>query len=407
MATVAVVGAGLAGLTAAFRLTQMGHAVTLFEATHRVGGRIRSVTMENGAVAELGGEWIRGDHVAVSSLADEVGESLVEVGVDFGNRDLIGAPPIPPEEHRRVARLVEDAVHALSPVERQRTAAAEILRDLDDGSDAFVVLRRRIVGSAAVPARFIGVDEMIGDFGVGEADYVRVAGGNDRLPASVARKLPEIRLGSPLSVIGEGETTVSLRIGGEWVTADGGVVAVPLAQLSTIDMHPRLGNRLAPAVSGLRMGRAAKQAVATRSAPPLFGRQNGDASWWAWTGKGSDGATLGVVTAFAGTTDAVEVLEDGGRGLLLGALPDVDFAEEVEFIDWGREKWFKGCYSSLGPGQDELLDGFNGTGGVVFAGEHTTGSGTIEGAIASGEMAATRLHQYLTGAAAGPGSPAT
>ncbi len=54
-----VVGAGVAGLTAALRLTQRGHDVTALEAGDRVGGRARSVTLSNGEVGELGGEWLR------------------------------------------------------------------------------------------------------------------------------------------------------------------------------------------------------------------------------------------------------------------------------------------------------------------------------------------------------------
>lgn len=55
MTSVVVAGAGLAGLTAAYRLTRAGHSVTVLEARDRVGGRVRSVTLENGAVGELGG----------------------------------------------------------------------------------------------------------------------------------------------------------------------------------------------------------------------------------------------------------------------------------------------------------------------------------------------------------------
>ena len=88
MARIVVVGAGLAGLTAALRLTQSGHRVTVLEAGDRVGGRVRSVTMSNGEVGELGGEWLSSDQPSVTALAREVGVRLSEVGVDFAKRDL-------------------------------------------------------------------------------------------------------------------------------------------------------------------------------------------------------------------------------------------------------------------------------------------------------------------------------
>ena len=61
MARIVVVGAGMAGLTAALRLTQARHDVTVLEARDRVGGRVHSVTLSNGEVGELGGEWLSSD----------------------------------------------------------------------------------------------------------------------------------------------------------------------------------------------------------------------------------------------------------------------------------------------------------------------------------------------------------
>ena len=83
MARIVVVGAGMAGLTAAFRLTQARHDVTVLEARDRVGGRVHSVTLSNGEVGELGGEWLSSDQVSVIGLADELGIPLTEVGIDL------------------------------------------------------------------------------------------------------------------------------------------------------------------------------------------------------------------------------------------------------------------------------------------------------------------------------------
>ncbi|WP_416675650.1 flavin monoamine oxidase family protein [Egbenema bharatensis] len=78
---VLIVGAGIAGLTAAYRLSQAGVAVDVIEASPRVGGRLRSVTKpaENPGVAELGGEFIDTHHTAVRSLAAELGLEMADL----------------------------------------------------------------------------------------------------------------------------------------------------------------------------------------------------------------------------------------------------------------------------------------------------------------------------------------
>ena len=95
MARIVVIGAGMAGLTAARRLSQGDHRLTVLEARDRVGGRVLSTTLENGAVVELGGEWLSTDQQAVIALAEELGLRLSPTELNFAERDLIGAPHIP------------------------------------------------------------------------------------------------------------------------------------------------------------------------------------------------------------------------------------------------------------------------------------------------------------------------
>ena len=70
---VAVVGAGLAGLTAARDLLAAGHSVAVLEARDRVGGRILNEDIGDGKVVEVGGQWIGPTQDRMSALARAMG----------------------------------------------------------------------------------------------------------------------------------------------------------------------------------------------------------------------------------------------------------------------------------------------------------------------------------------------
>ncbi len=67
MTQVAVVGAGIAGLNAALTLQDAGLSCTIYEASHRVGGRMRSdaLTWADGMVSEWCGEFIDAEHETI------------------------------------------------------------------------------------------------------------------------------------------------------------------------------------------------------------------------------------------------------------------------------------------------------------------------------------------------------
>jgi monoamine oxidase len=396
VARIVVVGAGMAGLTAALRLTQARHDVTVLEARDRVGGRVHSVTLSNGEVGELGGEWLSSDQGSVVGLADELGIPLTQVGVDFAKRDLIGSPPIPANEHRRVACLVADAIDSLSDADRAQVSVDALFAELDDGSDAFTVLRQRVEGSAGVTAANIGVDEIVGDYGIGEATYMRVDGGNQVLAEAVADQLTDVRKRQPVEGIEATKTGVSVIAKSETISADGVVIAVPLPLISRLRFNPPLSGSITTALERLAMGTAAKLVLSTESRPPLLALQDAGTTWWCWTGADGSGPTRRVVTAFAGTRSAIDTVSEHWQDRIAEALPEVEFGTDSATVDWGREEWSGGCYSALRPGDEAFLEVFEEEGSVVFAGEHTLGSGSIDGAVESGERAADRLERFLS-----------
>lgn len=72
-ADVAIIGAGLAGLTAALRLTQAGRSTCVLEARDRDGGRVLNAAIGDGEVLEVGGQWVGPTQRRVHALADELG----------------------------------------------------------------------------------------------------------------------------------------------------------------------------------------------------------------------------------------------------------------------------------------------------------------------------------------------
>jgi monoamine oxidase len=89
-----VIGGGLAGLAAAYRLAQGHWLVTLVEATERLGGRVKShrFGMAPELVCELGGEWVGKNHTEMKGLCAEFGLPLVphQYGNSFWNQGQPG-----------------------------------------------------------------------------------------------------------------------------------------------------------------------------------------------------------------------------------------------------------------------------------------------------------------------------
>ena len=69
---VVIVGAGAAGLTAANELKKAGLSVAVLEARDRVGGRLHTDVID-GAMLEIGGQWVSPDQVVLLDLLDELG----------------------------------------------------------------------------------------------------------------------------------------------------------------------------------------------------------------------------------------------------------------------------------------------------------------------------------------------
>ena len=384
-----VVGAGVAGLVAARRLADRGLDVLVLEARDRVGGRLWSHRMPNGEIVELGGEWISTSQTAVIDLAHELGLGLIDTGMDFISRDPVGGPPIADEEHERLARLLADRMKEMGPERLSSMSAHEVLEGLGDTGPALSILRSRLQGTAGAPLESIAAAEIGEEFGIGDdGTYVRIEGGNDLLASALAPGL-DLRLGVQAISIRQTQDDVTVETAHENFKASAVVLAVPLGVLKHLRFEPELPDEVASVLRTLTMGIGLKVAIATAVPPPMFRRQDMDIPAWYWTGLGPSGSVRRAVTAFAGSEAGVAPLREHTIFRFARAAPEAMFDGAPVVADWGSDPLSGGCYSLIGPRQRVTLDALSRPLGRVFlAGEHVNGSGTIDGAIRSGDFAA-------------------
>ena len=139
---VAVIGGGIAGLTAAFRLRAAGIPVTLYEAGSRVGGVIQSIR-EHGYLAEAGPNTLLETSPAIGELIRELGLAgrRLESDPRAEKRYLVrGGQPIalpsspggflrsPLFSWRAKLRLLAEPFIARCPEDREESVAEFVLR---------------------------------------------------------------------------------------------------------------------------------------------------------------------------------------------------------------------------------------------------------------------------------------
>jgi len=447
-ADVVVVGAGLAGLSAADELLRAGLEPLVLEARDRVGGRTLSEPIGDGTVVELGGQWLAEGNSRMSALAERAGAPLFrnhDEGADLLEisgriREQRGAvPPLRPAALLNVAfaRWKLDRLVGSVPVRTPwRAPRAESLdnRSVGDWLDRNVRSRegRELLDVAfttmwgAAPDRINLLQALAYIGSTGTFDNMtttkiqdRITGGAARVAQMLAAGLGDrVLLAAPVSAIVRKGAAVQAESARGTVRARRAIVAVPPQLAAEIRFEPRLPHARVTALSSVPMG-AVTKVSAVYSRP--FWRENG-LSGKAVTARGpltavfdnsAPGAdAAGVLVGFvpgARSRDLAGRPAAERRSAVLDTLarlfgPQAGRPDAYVEKDWGADPWSRGGYFGLprvgAMARTARVLG-EPSGLVHWAGSETVlkDYGGMEGAVSSGERAAAEVLAALAAGA--------
>jgi monoamine oxidase len=446
---IVVIGAGLAGLSAAYTLKKAGYTTTVYEASSRVGGRCyTNRSWKNGQVSEHGGEFIDSGHVEIRDLATELGLTLEDrvaaTPKGFHERYYFNGADYPYDQVRRDLKAIykqasSDADAAGYPtlynsstprgVELDRMSirdwiAAYVPGGVTSKLGKFIDMAYTIEYGADIAQQsalnFIylfgfGSPAEVPIFGESDEQF-HVAGGNDQIVARLAAALKgQIITSTQLTAVrqkGNGyQLTLGSGSGTADVAADRVVLALPFSLLRQVDLSKaNFPAGKMKAINELPMGANTKLTLQFNRRVwndlHCTGETYGDTGFQnTWDSTLGQAGTTGVLTNFTGGTVA------SGFGAartpaqyanqflkqLEPVLPGVTQAWNgtVALDYWPGNPWTKGAYSYFGVGQYTTICGLPGeaAGACHFAGEHTSVDyqGYLNGAVETGQRAADEI----------------
>ena len=413
--SVLVVGAGMAGLSAARSLTDAGWPVRVIEARDRIGGRVYT-NRDWGVPLEMGASWIHG--TTDNPLMDLARKAQLQLAPTdyYGWAKLAVDPPLTPLDYhpnhwRRFVARARDQVDggSLGAAVNAAAAVAE-LSDSDRAQLAFYIVTEVEDEYAASADQLSAKTFDEGNYSGGDQDVV--TNGYDSLPRLLANGL-RIVLNTPVTAIARRDSSVIVRAKDRSFEGPAAIVTVPLGVLKSgaITFDPPLPDQHTHAVNALGFGVLSKSYF-------RFSRRTWDEEnafyqflgtdpgvWSQWFSLPS--AAGPIVLAFNAGDRGRSAESSAPKDLMAGALPIARqlFGDDISPVEvttstWTIDPYARGAYSFHAPGsglderrqlQEPISDR------LYLAGEAVgvNNPATVTGAVFSGRYAAGQLMHRL------------
>ena len=455
---IVIVGAGLAGLTCAYRLKQAGISSIIYEATDRVGGRCftRRGGFKDGQIVERGGELIDTGHAEIRKLIKELDLKLDDLikaeskgtepfyffdGCPYtfkqATKDFLQIYPQLQKDLKEAGETTLYNSFTERGFELDHMSIIDYINEIVPGGihsrfgKLLAIAYTIEYGAEAHKQSALNLLYLLGFAQKGTAQILgesderfHIRGGNDQLPALLAKKLNgQIRFNSGLIKIeqnSQGEIRLVFQNDErEWeVWADKVILTIPFKILRMIDYK---NGRFCPlkkmAIEELGMGVNTK--LHTQFSKRFWRKLGNNGETFADTGyqdtfevtraqKGKSGILVdytGGETAAAQNALTKKQLEkitkrflDKLEPVLPGSLEHWNGLSMVDH--WLSNPWTKGSYSYRKVGQYTKFAGIEGEreGNIFFAGEHTSidFQGYLNGAVETGERASQEVMDDLS-----------
>ncbi len=438
---VVIIGAGLAGLTAAYRLKNAGYEVVVLEARDRVGGRTFNYTLPDGTISEMGGQWIGSTHKAILALAHELNIQIFATYNEGYHLLFSNDKCYRGKECDFLSREIEDAQTQLEELSQGislecpwKTKAAKWL----DSQSIAQWMNTHIQDVEVRYSLYKSIESLFcfdpnhisllhvcfflkanGSFNYlnnieNSAQQFRFVGGSQEVSIRLAHILRgSVQLASPVRSVIQTDKNVTVGHDKGSIETKWAIVATPLQLAAEITYAPSLPRERFCMMQKSPMGHVIKCAVVYKKPfwrdDNLSGKIDSLHSPVVYTYDNSPpSGHIGILAAFIDSkwVSQVKKLDLSRRRQLvidclvayLGeqARSPVDYFE----VDWAAEEWSGGGFSvSLAPHilSKYSVDLRTSYGRIYWAGAETSAKsyGYMDGAVRSGERVAQELLELL------------